>query len=259
MNKDVAIYFCIPLIGQGAARNWGRVCELLEQTLASILVQPGNIKVLVACNEIPQTRFNKDPRVEFLQVEGPVPADIREMRRDKHAKRARISREISKLGVGYAIPVDADDLVSNRLTGYIMEDDNRIGYFFQTGYTYDAKTGAIKLSKGFHRLCGTCAVLYIDRDDLGAKSKALHVLEGGHPTFVERAWSIGKALTPVPFPAALYVTNTGESVRDRVGITSLAQALRRVKRYLHWQIVKRSGREAAFNALRAEFGLSTGK
>ena len=36
LTKDIPIHFCIPLIGQGAARNWSRVCELLEQTLASI-------------------------------------------------------------------------------------------------------------------------------------------------------------------------------------------------------------------------------
>lgn len=231
------------------------MCELLEQTLGSILVQPGNIKVLVACNEIPQTRFNDDPRVQYLPIEGPVPADIDEMRRDKHTKRERLSQEISKLGGGYAMPVDADDLLSNRLTSFIMEDDNRTGYCFQTGYTYDAKSGAIKLSNNFHRLCGTCGVVYIGPDELGAESKALRVLQGGHPTFVKRAERMGKKLTPVPFPAALYVTNSGESVRDLIGITSAAQALRRLKRYVQWQIIKLSGRDAAFKALRAEFGI----
>lgn len=232
------------------------MCELLEQTLASILVQPGNIKVLVACNEIPQTRFNDDPRVQYLPIEGPVPADIDEMRRDKHTKRARLSQEIAKLGGGYAIPVDADDLLSNRLTSFIMKDDNRTGYCFQTGYTFDAKSGAIKLSTNFHRLCGTCGVVYIGPDELGAESKALRVLQGGHPTFVKRAERMGKNLTPVPFPAALYVTNSGESVRDRIGITSTSQAVRRVKRYLQWQLLKLSGRDAAFNAIRDEFGIS---
>lgn len=256
LASEIPIFFCIPLIGQRAAKDWGRVCALLEQTLASILVQPGNITVLIACNETPQTRFNDDPRVRYLPVEGKVPKTIEEMRRDRSGKRKMLSDAVADLGGGYAVRMDADDLVSNRLTRFIMEDDNRTGYCFRTGYTYDAANGALKLSRSFHQLCGTCGAIYVGPDELKKGSGALKVLAGGHVTFAERAERAGKPLKPVPFPAALYVTNTGESVRDRIGITSLSHGIRRGVRALRWQFVKLLGKDAAFDALRAEFGIA---
>jgi hypothetical protein len=256
VSSDVPILFCIPLIGQRAAKDWRRVCKLLEQTLASILVQPGNIFVLIACNEIPQTRFNGNPRVRYLQLEGDVPKTIDEMRRDRTKKRNRLSDEVAHLGGGYAVRMDADDLVSNRLTRYIMEDNNRNGYYFKTGYTYNAKNGALKLSKAFNKLCGTCGVIYISPDELEKGKGALKVLQGGHVTFAERAEQIGKPLSPVPFPAAVYVNNTGESIRDRIGITSLAHGTRRAIRAIRWRLVKLLGRDTDLRALHAEFGIA---
>ena len=65
---DDTIYFCIPLIGRLAAKNWDHVGELFDQTLQSVLTQEGNLKVLVAGNDIPVSRFIHDPRLEFLHL-----------------------------------------------------------------------------------------------------------------------------------------------------------------------------------------------
>src|SRR5215203_5790908 len=95
---QVPIFFCLPLIGRSAAKDWQKVCRLLDQTLGSILSQPGDIRVFIACNEVPDSRFAQDGRVRFLAMEGPPPANIKEMRRDTRAKRARVIDEVAASG-----------------------------------------------------------------------------------------------------------------------------------------------------------------
>jgi len=154
---QVPIYFCMPLIGRSAAKDWQKVCRLLDQTLHSILSQPGDVRVFIACNEVPETSFGDDKRVRFLVMESPPPANITEMRRDTRSKRARVIDEVVASGGGYVVRVDADDLISNRLTRHIVADDNRVGYLFKRGYTYNVATKEFRLSRSFDRLAAPAA------------------------------------------------------------------------------------------------------
>jgi hypothetical protein len=252
---QVPIYFCMPLIGRQAAKDWQKVCRLLEQTLESILPQPGNIKVLIACNEVPQTRFANDERVRFLQMESTPPKNITEMRRDTRSKRARVIDEVAASGGGYVVRVDADDLISNQLTRHIMRDDNRVGYVFKQGYTYNAATKEFRLSRSFNKLCGTCGVIFLGPDDLSQGSAPRKIAMSGHSGFEQRCRAIGRVLAEVPFPAALYLTNHGESVRDKLPSQSTVHWVKSHLRAVRGRFRKLFSRHHLTPELRAEFGL----
>jgi len=252
---QVPIYFCMPLIGRSAAKDWQKVCRLLDQTLYSSLSQPGDVRVFIACNEVPETSFGDDKRVRFLVMESPPPANITEMRRDTRSKRARVIDEVVASGGGYVVRVDADDLISNRLTRHIVADDNRVGYLFKRGYTYNVATKEFRLSRSFDRLCGTCGVIFLGPDDLGAESLPRKIARSGHTEFGQRCRAIGRPLAEVPFPAALYLTSHGESVRDKLPSQSAVHWVKSHLRVIRGRFRKLVSSQSLTPELRAEFGL----
>ncbi len=50
---------------------------------------------------------------------------------------------VRKLGGGYVMMLDADDLVSNRLVEYVLNDKDPHGYIVEVGYAYDWKANLI--------------------------------------------------------------------------------------------------------------------
>jgi hypothetical protein len=245
----------MPLIGRSAAKDWQKVCRLLDQTLGSILSQPGDIRVFIACNEVPDSRFAQDGRVRFFQMEGTPPANIKEMRRDTRAKRARVIDEVAASGGGYVVRVDADDLISNRLTRHIMSDDNRVGYVFKRGYTYNMVTKEFRLSRSFNKLCGTCGVIFLRPEDLSKGSAPRRIAMAGHSGFEQRCRAIGRVLAEAPFPAALYLTSHGESVRDKLPTISVVHWVKSHLRAVRGRLRKLVSPHNLTPELRAEFGL----
>ncbi|CAA2140262.1 hypothetical protein HYPP_01852 [Hyphomicrobium sp. ghe19] len=212
MTEDT-ICFCMPLIGRLASNNWDHVVELLDQTLQSVLTQEGNIRVLVACNDVPASRFIYDPRLEFLHVEGAVPQTWGEKIRDKTIKLRRIAEEVCRRGGGYVVMMDADDLVSNRLTRHIASTDNKIGYLFQAGYLFNVAGQSFGLTNDFPIHCGTCAVFYVGENDLTPGVGVCAIIEQGkHTEYAKHSEAMGRRLEAVPFPAAIYLRHHGDNV-----------------------------------------------
>ena len=117
----------------------------------------------MAGNDIPDSRFVDDPRLEFLHVQGDVPQTWREKIRDKTIKLRRLTEEVCDRGGGYIVTMDADDLVSDRLTRHVARTDNKIGYIFQSGYLLNVAGKRFGLVDDFPNHCGTCAVFYLGR------------------------------------------------------------------------------------------------
>lgn len=208
------VYFAIPLRAKATARDWSKVSRLLETTLASALNQEGaEARAIVCCNDMPDTAFNSDPRVEFLMADLPLPTSLAEQRKDKGQKKRRIAAEIIKRG-GYMALLDADDLVSNRLVAYIQKNDNRRGYYYDQGIIYDAGKGTmVTLAKGFKDRCGTSAVFYLSPDDIGGPVDWVHEIgTTRHMNFKSHWAELDRPLDAVPFPAAIAVKGNGENV-----------------------------------------------
>jgi hypothetical protein len=203
----------MPLIGRLAAKNWDHVVELLDQTLQSVLTQEGNLRVLVACNDVPASRFIHDPRLEFLSIVGKVPQTWQEKIRDKTIKLRTVVDEVCHRGGGYVVMMDADDLVSNRLTQYITSTDNKIGYLFQSGYLFNVAGRSFRLTHDFPIHCGTCGVFYLGENDLTPGLGVCAIIEHGkHTEYAKHSEALGRRLERVPFPAAIYLRHHGANV-----------------------------------------------
>ena len=119
------IVFAIPLRSKGSSKNWEGVVHNFNATIKSIFNQSGskNFRVIVACNEIPELYGKYDERLEFISLNMPTPNSWIEKARDKGWKLTEIAVRIRQIlektdnpenGI-YVMPVDADDLLNNKI------------------------------------------------------------------------------------------------------------------------------------------------
>ncbi|HWT30519.1 MAG TPA: glycosyltransferase family A protein, partial [Propylenella sp.] len=217
------VVFGISLASQRSVRDWERTTGLLRSTLRSALGQtdPG-VRVLVCGHERPTLAELADPRVEFLVSDRPPPADPQGFRRDKMQKRRIIALRLRQLGGGYLVPLDADDLVSNRLAAHVRSHDNRRGYSITEGYVLDWSNRRLApvpgaWDTGFDRVCGSSAVLFLAPDDLPeenspAAEPSYFELFGEHAYWPVVAEESGRKLEKIPFRGAVYVVNHAENL-----------------------------------------------
>src|SRR5690606_21201477 len=144
MAADCVI-FCIPLIAKRSALNWDRAVHQLGATLQSIYRQTDQrLRILVACNEVPDLPFPIDDRLEFLVVPDESSRSTHaEFTGDAAKKRHLMARRARELGGSYLMMLDADDLISNRLVRFVLETRHPLGYLIKAGYVLDARTAAL--------------------------------------------------------------------------------------------------------------------
>lgn len=204
--------FAIPLRSQQVSNDWARVCGLLEATVRSALSN-GDVEVIVACHEIPPVLTASDPRVSFLQAETPIPADPGQQMLDKGHKRNLAIDEVLRRGGGYMMLLDSDDLVSRQIAGYVQKHDNRVGYLARTGYVYDAGRERLRVEPNFDRICGSSAIVYVDKaDQTEPEAEPLAALRHlPHGAFRDQWKRDGRPIESLPFPAAMAIKNNGEN------------------------------------------------
>ena len=212
------LYFGIPVKSRVVSADWKQVCDLLTNTLRSLLNQTTpQFRIIVAHHEMPDTPFKGDPRLEFLPLDLPPPIYRQEMMVDKNRKREIIACRLRELGGGYLMYCDADDLVSNRLAQFVLEDGSDNGFVIKTGYELDHRARSLRVTPSFDRFCGSCCIIKWRVEDLPdrpfapARVRLRNYLDVGHAGWTSLAASEARPLKPVPFPAAVYVTNTGEN------------------------------------------------
>lgn len=212
-------YFCIPLISKAASKNWEVVTELFNRTLWSCYNQTNkNFKILIACHDIPILNHVYDERVEFLIVDSAIPTTQHEKMIDKGYKTHTLAMKVRELGAGYAMLVDADDLVSNRIVQYVYNNPTNSGYYVKTGYAYFIGTKYFKVLKKFSS--GTAFIIHYNIDELpneyplvmtdnNKNEKCL--MRKRHGDILEACVELNKPLKPLPFKGAVYVLGTGEN------------------------------------------------
>ena len=206
-------FFGIPFRSRAAANNWRRVCRLLDATLASVLQQNDpDLEILVACHEIPKLS-TRDPRVSFLFAPHATPRDRLEQMFDKRAKKIMLAEETCRKGGGYLMLLDSDDLVSKRLTEFVRTHDNKRGYVVSHGFSYDFRSRRLVPMDDFDRVCGSSVIVYLSSDDCEDNEFDWREYVGDtwHADFRRRAAELLRPLDELPFPAAIYVRNTGQN------------------------------------------------
>jgi hypothetical protein len=222
------------------AVDYGAVERLLHQTLRSIQNQTDtDYRVVVVAHRVPA--FPLPDRVEVVTVDFPPPAP----QNGVHAGRDAFVRDKgSKLGLALAVGrrwepdhvmiVDADDLLSSRLTEFVHGAPDRDGWFVETGYKYSVARRTYQVLPQFNRHCGSCHVVRFEHygvPDLDAGASQDEVLEayddrltrviGRHRDALEAFASRGVRLEPLPFRAAAYSVDGGEN-HSSSSLTGLA-------------------------------------
>ena len=213
------IYFGIPLRSKKSSNNWDRVTEFFNRTLWSVYNQTDpDFRVIVACHDIPALRHKYDERVEFISVDIPIPANKDEMMLDKGYKVHTIAMRIREYGGGFTMMVDADDLQSNRIAKYVNEHSEANGFVAHNGYYYHSGEQFIKLGHKFPN--GSSTIVNYSIEDLPESHYPVmvpsvntnpHIVRKRHGDIPRICAELGRPLESLPFPASIYVRETGDN------------------------------------------------
>lgn len=235
------ITFGVPLRSAASSNDWRTVVALFNRTLGSLYAQTSlEWRVVVACHEVPPLCIDVDERLEFLQVDSPIPIKYEEQMLDKGYKVHAIAKRMRELGGGYGMIVDSDDLVSNRIASYCEEHPGRAGFVSDWGYLYKEGSSRLRRMKSPWLMCGSCAIVNWSLDDLPDAmpgdfynqhdDQGAFIIRQSHGCIPGILESRGRKLESLPFPSTVYVVDTGDNNSLDSGKVILT-AIRRMKRY----------------------------
>ena len=216
------IYFGIPLRSKASSTNWEQVCVLFNRTLWSVYNQTHpDFKIIVACHEKPELTKQYDHRVEFIQVDIPFPENLSEQMCDKGYKVHTIAKLIREYGGGFTMIVDADDLISNRIVNFIVNNkENQYGWYVKAGYILYLDKMKLKYAPKFPSV-SNCIINYtpdllpdtMDNAWSQSDESKSHIILKGHSIKTKKysCASIGRPIKPIPFNSAIYVLGTGDN------------------------------------------------
>lgn len=213
------ITFCIPLLSRQVSRDWEVVSELFNRTLWSCYNQTNSeFRVIVACHEIPELSKRYDSRLEFIQVDSPIPTSQHEKMIDKGYKTHTCALRLRSAGGGYAMLVDGDDLVSRRISQFVCDNPGQNGFYVKSGYAYFVGTDSMVRLNRFSS--GSAFIVNYGIDDLPVGYPEVMtdnnndndcLMRKRHGDVASECARIGRPLKPLPFRAAVYVLGSGEN------------------------------------------------
>lgn len=229
------VYFCITFRPKVAATCWEETLTLLQNTLRSILAQTDDrYKVLVAGHDFPEIPEMKSDKVEFVACSYRPFLEKEKRRRDKQIKKKILASVVREKGGGYIMPVDADDIVSENLVKYILDNNDSSGWFLVSkGYVADMGRKLLFEyprvgSRPFYETCGTCACLYVSEEDLPVVDKSGKPLKNSdclynkltsHHTWYSTLVPLRGIPNEIPFPAVTYLFDHSDNIsKDFVGL-----------------------------------------
>lgn len=232
------IIFAIPLRAKATTRDWASVSRRFNATIQSVFNQydSDEYMCIVACNDIPKLEKSYDQRLEFIQLDLPIPNSWIEMARDMFWKLTEIAvrcREIleqqeqPEKGI-YVMPLDADDLVSNRIAKWCESHPNENGFVSKDGYVWENHQKYMTVCPEMHTYCGSCNIIKMFRNDLPAELPAdrffchdrdtasvlnmRYPIRWDHNTVVQRYMELGRTFSVLPFRSTIYVREDDENI-----------------------------------------------
>ena len=174
MNDQLTLAFLIPFASQKVKSKWNLACAHLRQTLRSVQnSRNGNYCVVVAGHEPPDFDVQFDSRFHFLSLNHATPN--REsypvsLKLDKLAKIAAAWDYVkSTYSPKYIMKLDADDLISSELVGWLAKAGGEAGYLIKYGWLWRPGSRClIEHTEYLDRTCGSCLIIRSDvADDRG--------------------------------------------------------------------------------------------
>jgi len=230
------------------ANDWDMVSTLFNRTLWSCYNQTDpNFKIFVACHEIPELTKKYDNRVEFIQVteeEAPIPKTQDEKMVDKGYKTHTLAMRLRELGGGYAMMVDADDLISCHMAEFINQHPNENGFYVKTGYIYFVGDNYMKILPKFSS--GSAFIVNYSINDLPDSYPEVMtancdsnewIIRKRHGGVAPACEVDGRPLKPLPFKGAVYVLGSGENHSLYGKTTKYQTKLREIRELLERKIM----------------------
>lgn len=212
-------FFGVPLIARAQAPDWGRVDDLLELTLRSVLAQTDRDFSLVLCgHDRPECwgRLTRgDARFRFLPANW-NPQPVTSANDDGGAKKWMIADTVRRAGGGLLMYLDADDLLDRRTVASARAtmQDGPSAAILERGMMLDFRTlRAVALPRPgvydgpFVSLCGSSTVARVEPDSPEPLRRDPHAALGSHHLWPETAARAGIPLAKLPVWGA-YVVNT---------------------------------------------------
>jgi len=171
MTDKPSVVFLIPFASRTVKSNWEAACAHLRQTLISIQNSTsGNYRVVVAGHEAPDFDAAFDSRFIFLPLHHPIHVHkdrFISARLDKLAKYdAAWNYAKSIWRPGYVMKLDADDLISSRLVGWLENFGGEAGYLIKRGWLWSSGSRRlIQRTESLDRECGSCLIIRCDLAD----------------------------------------------------------------------------------------------
>lgn len=204
------------------SNDWEMVSSLFNRTLWSCYNQTDpNFRIIVACHEKPILTKQYDERVEFIEIsekDCPIPHTQDEKMIDKGYKTHVLALRLRELGAGYAMMVDADDLISCHIAEFVNKNPNENGFYVKTGYVYFVNDDYMKVLPKFSS--GSACIVNYRIEDLPDKMPKVMtcnrdsnewIIRKSHGGVVPACEAAGRPLKPLPFKAAVYVLGSGEN------------------------------------------------
>ncbi len=207
--------FVVPLRNKSTASDWDTTVNLCIDTLKSICrYKTFPCEVILVCKEFPDVDRPDNITIIRSDFADPNP-NWQDQHKDKYAKIKMGLVELRKRERPYYVmKFDADDLVSDALVPWVLNDDNGLGYVTDQGYLHTGKMYQ-SVKSGFHHQCGSTVILHAKPDELPISmddDRKLDLLALGHTiaesSFAER----GTPLPKIPFPAVVYRLGHGQNV-----------------------------------------------
>lgn len=210
--------FIVPVKSARVSADWEKFSSLVERTLRSVCNQKdSDYRVIVACHEKPIVNYQNE-KIIYLEAEFPIP-DLIDGQKDlntqkkEHDKSQKIHLGLDKakeLGTDYVMVVDSDDLISNKIAGFVnTSGGTHGGWYVNKGYFFkESSSFMVKNKKTFNQLCGTS--IAIKPEYVG---QLFDTKENGYLLFKHHIMELDNnvPMDAFPFAAAVYSMMNGEN------------------------------------------------
>ena len=219
--------FIVPVKAKSKSRNWERDNELLKNTLQSICNQVNpEFKVFVIYTDMPY--FFENDKVIYVHYPFPF-VNAKEVTDYETVLKVQFTdamgqgvfdkgkrviwgcKAAKQYGCKYVMSVDSDDLVTNKLSGFVAQNsEEKYGWFVNKGYIWNIKYPLlIKVPANMNHLNGSTNIANIDLVPIiDFETKRLSDVSFfiGHGYLKDRIFTEYKeTLKPLPFYSIIYL------------------------------------------------------
>jgi len=277
--------FIVPVISREISDNWDLVLGNLRKTLASIKNQTiSNWRVLIVSQTKPDVEYIEDKIIyihaDFKPAAKP-PENIKlsAMKRSV-CRRANDLDRVRKIRVAaatlheyrtdFVMLLEADDLVSNRLCEFVMENKEANGWSIQEGYTWDGRSGYMFQTNRFNAISGSSWIvkvfyemlpkdmpLDVDPSTLTLVPSGCPFLDNGHRKMRDGMAQAGKPMQTLPFRGAIYHWMHGVNLSDKYIIEDESLSLSGKMRQWRSNLKNMKNRVYLTESLESEFAIKS--